>query len=54
VEISKIIYMTHVVARRALALPDEAISNYQETASAKRKSASQRHLENFQMKSQPL
>ena len=33
----------HVVARRALALPDEAISRAEETASAKTKSASQRH-----------
>jgi len=33
----------HVVARRALALPDEAIPNTEETASAKTKSASQRH-----------
>ncbi len=32
-----------VVARRALALSDEAISCYEETASAKNKSASQRH-----------
>ncbi len=34
-----------VVARRALALPDEAISNNEETASAKTKSASQRHVD---------
>ncbi len=35
----------HVVARRALALPDEAISHNEETASAKTKSASQRHVD---------
>jgi hypothetical protein len=33
----------YVIARRALALPDEAIPNYEETASAKNKCASQRH-----------
>jgi uroporphyrin-III C-methyltransferase len=33
----------HVVARRAPALPDEAIPSYEETASAKSNSASQRH-----------
>jgi hypothetical protein len=31
----------YVVARRALAFPDEATSDYEETASAKNKSASQ-------------
>jgi uroporphyrinogen III methyltransferase / synthase len=36
----------HVVARRAPALPDEAISSYEETASVKSKSASQRHSVN--------
>lgn len=35
----------HVVARRALALSDEAIPMYEETASAKNKSAAQRHNE---------
>jgi uroporphyrin-III C-methyltransferase len=34
---------TDVIARRAFALPDEAIPSYEETASAKSKSASQRH-----------
>ncbi len=35
----------HVVARRALSLPDEATPNHEETASAKTKSASQRHVD---------
>jgi heparinase II/III-like protein len=35
----------HVIARSALALPDEAISNDEETASAKTKTASQRHYD---------
>ena len=34
-----------VIARRAPALPDEAIPNYEETASAKTRSASQRHYD---------
>ena len=38
-----IISSKHVVARRDIALPDEAIPYYEETASAKIKSASQRH-----------
>jgi hypothetical protein len=37
--------MICVVARRALALPDEAIPSHQEAASAKNKNASQRHGE---------
>jgi len=35
-----------VVASKALALPGEAISSHQETASAKTESASQRHIHN--------
>ena len=35
----------NVITRRALALPDKAIPNYEETASAKTKSASPRHYD---------
>jgi hypothetical protein len=43
-----------VVARRALAYSDEAISYHQETASAKNKSTSQRHADNFYVLDKPM